>query len=71
MLGEELDAERFVITSSGVFNGQSFKNGCDELDDVAIRIRPYPEGFLREAMGASLRQMIRQAVNSTNPRYRS
>ncbi|MGY2894472.1 pilus assembly FimT family protein [Deinococcus sp. UYEF24] len=36
-----------------------------------VVLRPYPENFLSGATGASLRQMIRQAVNSTNPRYRS
>ena len=33
--------------------------------------RTYPESFLSEATGASLRQIMRQAVISTNPSYRS
>ncbi|WP_407538307.1 alpha/beta fold hydrolase [Deinococcus radiomollis] len=34
-------------------------------------IRTYPESFLIGATGASLRQMMRHAVNSMKPKYRS
>lgn len=36
-----------------------------------LSLRAYPESSLAGATGASLRQMMRQAANSTNPRYRS
>ena len=39
--------------------------------EFANKIRAYPEGFLNETTGASFRQMLRRALNSTNLRYKS